>query len=169
MSRITHTIPPVYDGECRVLVLGSMPSPASRESGFFYGHPRNRFWKVLSHLAGEPVPVENEDRRDFCLRHHIALWDVLSECDITGASDSSIRNARPNDLLRITNAAPISTVFCTGSKAYELYNKLGCEAVCGLPAVKLPSTSPANAACSVGDLVAAYAQVLERAHDARSS
>ena len=166
MSRIVHTIPPVFNSESRVLVLGSMPSPASRESGFYYGHPRNRFWQVLSLLVGEPVPIGNEHRRDFCLRHRIALWDVLSECDIVGASDSSIRDARPNDLSRITNAAPISTVFCTGAKAYELYNKLGCEAACGLPAVKLPSTSPANAACSLDDLVTAYAVVIDRARNA---
>lgn len=161
MSRITHTIPPVYDENSRVLVLGSMPSPASRAAGFYYGHPRNRFWQVMARLVNEPVPDTNASKRDFCLRHRIALWDVLSECDIDGASDASIRNAKPNDLASIVRTAPISAVFCTGAKAFELYGKLGCGDMCGLPAIKLPSTSPANAACSLDDLVEAYAQVLE--------
>ena len=92
---IIHSIPPTYDERSRVLVLGSMPSPASREAGFNYGHPRNRFWNVMAALAKEPAPNTTERRRDFCLRHHIALWDVLAECDIEGASDASIRNPNP--------------------------------------------------------------------------
>ena len=164
MSRVIHSIPPVYDERSRVLVLGSMPSPASREAGFNYGHPQNRFWKVMARLADEPVPTTNERKRDFCLRHHIALWDVLAECDIEGASDASIRNAKPNDLSLIIGSAPVEAVYCTGAKSYELYGKLGCEQSCGLPAVKLPSTSPANAACSVDDLVEAYAQVFDHTH-----
>ena len=159
MGRITHTIPPVFDENSRVLVLGSMPSPASREVGFYYGHPRNRFWHVMARLANEPMPTTNEGKRDFCLRHRIVLWDVLSECEIDGASDASIRNAQPNDLASIVRSAPISAVFCTGAKAFELYDKLGCEAACGLPATKLPSTSPANAAWSLDDLVEAYEQI----------
>ena len=161
MGLVEHSIPPVYDSRSRVLVLGTMPSPASRELGFFYGHPRNRFWPVMAQLAGEPVPATNERKRDFCLRHHIALWDVLASCDIDGASDASIRGARPNDLARITSAAPIEAVFCTGAKSFELYGRLGCEEMCGLPAVKLPSTSPANAACGFDALVDAYAAVFE--------
>ena len=162
-ERIVHSIPPTFDARSRVLVLGTMPSPASRELGFNYGHPRNRFWQVVSQLAGEPLPVTNERKRDFCLRHHIALWDVLAECDIDGASDASIRNAVPNRLTDITHAAPIEAVFCTGAKAYELYTRL-CEADVGIPAVKLPSTSPANAACSMERLLEAYAPIFEHAH-----
>lgn len=165
MSRITHPIPPVFDERSRVLVLGSMPSPASRALGFNYGHPQNRFWRVMARLADEPLPATNERKRDFCLRHHIALWDVLAECEIDGASDASIRNAKPNDLASIVRAAPIEAVFCTGAKAHELYRKLGCEEACGLPAVKLPSTSPANAACSLDALVEAYAQVFAHTHE----
>ena len=161
-SHIVHEIAPVYDERSRVLVLGSLPSPASREAGFFYGHPQNRFWRVMARLADEPVPTTNERRRDFCLRHHIALWDVVAECDIEGASDASIRNARANDLSLITRTAPIEAVFCTGAKAHNLYDALGCEQACGLPAVKLPSTSPANAAFSLDDPAAAYAQVFEK-------
>ena len=164
VEHIVHSIPPTYDERSRVLVLGSLPSPKSREYGFNYGHPRNRFWQVMAHLADEPIPETVERKRDFCLRHHIALWDVVAECDIEGASDASIRNASPNDLGEITASAPIEAVFCTGSKAYELYNKLGCEAACGMPAVKLPSTSPANAKATLEELTAAYARVFEHAH-----
>lgn len=161
MEHLVHSIPPTFDGNSRVLVLGSFPSPKSREHGFNYGHPQNRFWRVLAALADEPVPLSVEERRGFVLRHGIALWDVVGECDIQGASDSSIRNARPNDLSLITSAVPIEAVFCTGAKAHELYRKLGCEEMCGLPAIKLPSTSPANAACSMERLLEAYAQIFE--------
>ena len=107
LERIEHCIEPTFDERSRVLVLGTMPSPASREHGYNYGHPRNRFWQVMAALADEPIPQENERKRDFCLRHHIALWDVLASCDIEGASDASIRNAMPNDLARIASVAPI--------------------------------------------------------------
>ncbi|MBQ6586674.1 MAG: DNA-deoxyinosine glycosylase, partial [Coriobacteriales bacterium] len=165
MERIIHPIPPVFDERSRVLVLGSMPSPTSRALGFNYGHPQNRFWRVMAHLAGEPVPATNERKRDFCLRHHIALWDVLAECEIEGASDASIRNARANDLASIVQVAPIEAVFCTGAKAHEFYVKLGCEQACGLPAVKLPSTRAANAAWSVERLAGAYARIFEHTHE----
>ena len=160
-EHLTHTIPPTFDCCSRVLVLGSFPSPKSREYGFNYGHPQNRFWRVLASLADEDVPMTVDERKDFCLRHGIALWDVVGECDIVGASDTSIRNARPNDLSLITRSAPIEAVFCTGSKAHELYRRLGCEQMCGMAAVRLPSTSPANAACGMDRLVEAYRQVFE--------
>lgn len=164
VEHIVHSIPPTYDERSRVLVLGSLPSPKSREYGFNYGHPRNRFWQVLAQLTDEPIPDTVDRKRDFCLRYHIALWDVVAECDIEGASDASIRNAVPNDLAKIVSYAPIEAVFCTGAKAYELYNKLGCEQACGIPAVKLPSTSPANAKATLEELVTAYACILEHAH-----
>lgn len=163
MEHLVHSIPPTYDENSRVLVLGSFPSPKSREGQFNYGHPQNRFWRVLAQLAGEDVPATNEQKRDFCLRHGIALWDVVAECDIAGASDASIRNARPNKLSLITRAAPIEAVFCTGAKAAELYRRLGCEQECGLAATRLPSTSPANAACTMDKLVSAYAAIFEHA------
>ena len=158
-ERIIHSIPPTYDKRSRVLVLGSMPSPKSRELGFNYGHPQNRFWRVMASLADEPVPSTNERKRDFCLRHHIALWDVLAECEIEGASDASISNAKPNRLTDITRTAPIEAVYCTGAKAYELYRRL-CEADVGMPACKLPSTSPANAAWSLDRLISAWSLVI---------
>lgn len=164
MEHLVHTIPPTYDKHSRVLVLGSFPSPKSREGQFNYGHPQNRFWRVLSDLAGEELPASNEEKRAFCLRHGIALWDVVAECDIVGASDASIRNAKPNRLSLITRTSPIVAVFCTGAKAHQLYNRLGCEQECGLPATRLPSTSPANAACSYQRLKEAYVAIFEAAH-----
>lgn len=161
MEHLHHSIPPTYDEHSRVLVLGSFPSPKSREGQFNYGHPQNRFWRVLSQLAGEELPATNDQKRAFCLRHGIALWDVIAECDIEGASDTSIRNARPNRLSIITGSAPIEAVYCTGAKAFELYGRLGCEQECGLPATRLPSTSPANAACTMDRLLAAYAVIFE--------
>lgn len=160
VEHIEHGIEPVFDGRSEVLVLGTMPSPASREAAFFYGHPRNRFWPVLAALFDEPVPEDNAERADLLLRHHIALWDVLASCDIEGASDASIANARPNDLSRILDAAPVRRVFCTGATSARFYRKL-CELVCGMAAQKLPSTSPANAAWSLPRLVEAYRPVAE--------
>ena len=163
MEHLVHSIPPTFDEHSRVLVLGSFPSPKSREGQFNYGHPQNRFWRVLAQLAGEELPVTNDEKRLFCLRHGIALWDVIAECDIEGASDTSIRNAKPNKLSLITRHAPIEAVYCTGAKAYQLYRKLGCEQECGLPATRLPSTSPANAACGMDRLLEAYAAIFEHA------
>lgn len=163
MEHLVHCIPPTYDEHSRVLVLGSFPSPKSREGQFNYGHPQNRFWRVLSDLVKEELPTSNEQKREFCLRHGIALWDVVAECDIVGASDASIRNAKPNELSRITRTAPIVAVFCTGAKAHQLYNRLGCEQECGLPATRLPSTSPANAACTYDRLKEAYAAIFDAA------
>lgn len=158
MESVEHAIDPVYDERSEVLVLGTMPSPKSREAGFYYGHPQNRFWRVLAALFDEPVPENNAERTDLLLRHHIALWDVLASCDIEGASDASIANAQPNDLTRILQTAPVRRVFCTGATAARLYGKL-CEPATGIAAEKLPSTSPANAAWSLPRLVEAYCPV----------
>lgn len=140
---VYHSIPPVYDENSRVLLLGTMPSPKSRAAGFFYGHPQNRMWKVLSRVFGEETPMGTAARRAFLLNHHIAMWDVLSACTITGADDSSIRNAVPNDIRPILEAAPIAGIFTTGKKALSLY-KQHILPVTGREAVSLPSTSPAN-------------------------
>ncbi len=159
LGHVDHTIEPVFDERSRVLLLGTMPSPASREAGFFYGNPHNRFWSVMAALFDEPVPETVADKRDLLLRHNIALWDVLASCDIEGASDASICNAQPNDLRRILNAAKIQAVFATGAKAGQLYRKL-CEPSTGVPCVVLPSTSPANAKMRLDDLTRAYADAL---------
>lgn len=146
-----HEIDPVYDGNSRILILGSFPSVKSRESRFFYGHPQNRFWKVVAALTEEAVPVTVEEKRALLLTHHIAVWDVIAGCSIEGSSDSSIRDVSPNDLGRILKAAEIRQIYCNGGKSYELYNRF-CRPLTGREAVKLPSTSPANAACSLEGL-----------------
>ena len=158
-TTVTHEIQPAYDSRSRVLLLGTMPSPASREQGFYYGHPQNRFWRVLAAIFDEPAPRTIEEKRDMLLRHHVALWDVLASCEIEGASDASIRDAQPNDLARIFNAADIRAVFATGAKAGELYRKL-IEPTLGVPCTTLPSTSPANAKMKLADLVDAYGKAL---------
>lgn len=158
-TTVTHEIQPVFDSRSRVLLLGTMPSPASREQGFYYGHPQNRFWRVLAAIFDEPVPRTIEEKRDMLLRHHVALWDVLASCEIEGASDASIRDAQPNDLARIFDAADIRAVFATGTKAGELYRKL-IEPTLGVPCTTLPSTSPANAKMKLADLVGAYGKAL---------
>lgn len=158
-TTVTHEIQPVFDSRSRVLLLGTMPSPASREQGFYYGRPQNRFWRVIAAIFDEPVPRTIEEKRDMLLRHHIALWDVLASCEIEGASDASIRDAQPNDLARIFDAADIRAVFATGTKAGELYRKL-IEPTLGVPCTTLPSTSPANAKMKLADLVGAYAKAL---------
>lgn len=158
-TTVTHEIQPVFDSRSRVLLLGTMPSPASREQGFYYGHPQNRFWRVLAAIFDEPAPRTIEEKRDMLLRHHIALWDVLASCEIEGASDASIRDAQPNDLARLFDAADIRAVFATGTKAGELYRKL-IEPTLGVPCTTLPSTSPANAKMKLADLVDAYGKAL---------
>ena len=158
-TTVTHEIQPVFDSRSRVLLLGTMPSPASREQGFYYGHPQNRFWRVLAAIFDEPVPRTIEEKRDMLLRHHIALWDVLASCEIEGASDASIRDAQPNDLARIFDVADIRAVFATGTKAGELYHKL-VEPTLGVPCTTLPSTSPANAKMKLDNLADAYGKAL---------
>ena len=158
-THITHTIEPVFNKHSRVLLLGTIPSPKSREVGFFYGHPQNRFWRILAQLFDEPLAETINEKKDLLLRHGIALWDVVESCDIEGASDASIRNAKPNDLTRILSNAPIQAIFTTGNKAGELYRKL-CEEKTGLPANVLPSPSSANARMSLNDLTEAYKQAL---------
>ena len=154
---VTHAIEPVVAPDARALILGTMPSPASREVGFYYGHPRNRFWPVLARVFDEPATPETiEERRALILRHRLALWDVLARCEICGASDASIADPTPNDLVgRILARAPIRAVFTTGTTAFRLYRKL-CEPLTGIPAICLPSTSPANAAWRLDALVEAY-------------
>ena len=150
MPYVTHPIPPLYDGASRVLILGSFPSVKSREGMFFYHHPQNRFWKVLAALLGEPLPDTVAEKAALLHRNHIALWDVIAACAITGSQDSSITGAVPNDLTPIFEAASIQAVFLNGTAAWDQ----------GVPAVKLPSTSPANAAWTLPKLLDAWAAIL---------
>lgn len=147
-----HTIEPVYDRFSRILILGSFPSVKSREYGFFYGHPQNRFWKVLAAVFGEEnVPSDISEKKRFLLAHRVALWDVIASCDIEGSSDGSIKNVVPNDVMKITSACDIERIFVNGKTAERLYKKHLMDAV-GRDAVYLPSTSSANASLSVDDL-----------------
>lgn len=157
---IQHPIEPVYDKNSRILILGSFPSVKSREAGFFYGHPQNRFWKVLSSICGCEVPVTIEEKKTFLHENHIAVWDVIRSCDIEGSSDSSIKNVVVNDLGRILNCADIRQIYVNGKKAQQLYQKyifpeIKREAVC------LPSTSPANAGWSLEKLTAGWKRKIE--------
>lgn len=151
-----HNISPVYDKNSRILILGSFPSVKSREAKFFYGHPRNRFWKVISALFNEPCPETIDEKKTLLLTHNTAVWDVIKSCKITGSSDSSIKNAVPNDFSEIFAAADIKAVFTNGSTAYNMYRKY-CRT--GFDAVKLPSTSPANAAFSLERLIAEWSVI----------
>ncbi len=153
--RQIHPIPPVYDAHSTVLILGSFPSVKSRETGFFYGHAQNRFWRVTAAVFDCPIPMTIPEKRAFLLANRIALWDVLAACDIDGSADASIRDACPNDLAPILAAAPITRIFTNGTAADALYTRWQLPAV-GIPAVRLPSTSPANAAWSLERLVDAW-------------
>ena len=120
VMKVAHEFGPFYDKDSKVLILGSIPSPKSREQGFYYGHPRNRFWPVLAALFGERIPRTVPERKDFLTRHNIALWDVLASCDIKGADDGSIRNPEANDMRLITESADIRAIFTTGGKYCSL-------------------------------------------------
>lgn len=146
---ITHPIPPLYDGNSKILILGSFPSVKSREAQFFYGHPQNRFWRVVSNIFNEDCPNTTEGKRAFLLRNNIAAWDVIGSCDIVGSADSTIKNVTPNDLSVILTSAPIRQIFVNGATAYKYFTKYNKH----LSAIKLPSTSPANAAFSLERLI----------------
>ena len=157
---LTHPINPVYDKNSKILILGSFPSVKSREAGFFYGHPQNRFWRVLSMVYGVEMPVTIEEKKVFLLENEIAVWDVIKSCDITGSSDSSIKNVVPNDLNVILEHSSVERIFVNGKKAEQLYNRY-IKDVIGREAVCLPSTSPANAAWSVEKLVEVWSKELD--------
>ena len=152
---IKHNIKPIYDKNSQVLILGSFPSPKSRENGIFYGNPQNRFWKVLSKVFNEKIGVSAEEKREFCLKKHIALWDVVGECEIEGANDATIKNVKPNDIKIITNFAPIKAIFTTGTMATKLYRQYFDD-----KNIYLPSTSPTNFHYKIEDLIKKYAIVL---------
>ena len=152
---VIHPIEPVFDENSRILILGSFPSVKSREVGFFYGHTQNRFWKVVATVFETEVPDTIEKKRRFLLDYGIAVWDVISSCEISGSSDSSIRNVIPNDIGIILNKANIKQIFVNGKTAEKYYNKYVLPLI-GRPAICLPSTSPANAAWSIEKLVKSW-------------
>ena len=156
---IVHPIPPVFNKDSRVLILGSFPSVKSREYGFFYGHPQNRFWKVAARVFNEEVPHTISEKKDFLIRNYIALWDVIGSCEITGSSDSSIKNITVNDISLILKTADIQAVYLNGGKAYQLYKKY-IFPVTRREGICLPSTSPANAAWNIDKLTEAWSEIL---------
>ena len=142
---VTHAFKPVFDSNSRILILGTMPSPQSIKFGFYYSHPQNRFWPLLSAIFNEPLPHTPSEKESLVLRHGIALWDVLASCEIKGASDASIRNPVPNDITPILTSAPIANIYTTGKTAFNLFNK-HIAPIINRQAIYLPSTSPANQA-----------------------
>ncbi len=155
---IIHPIAPIYNEESKALILGSFPSVKSREEGFFYGHPQNRFWRVTAAVFEEAVPQTIEEKKSFLLRNHIALWDVIRSCDIEGSSDTSIKNVSVNDLSIILDAADIQTIFVNGKTAYKYYQKYLMPTI-DRPATCLPSTSPANAAWNLERLLSEWVKI----------
>ncbi len=157
---LEHPFDPLYDETSRVLILGSFPSVKSREQAFFYGHPQNRFWRLLAAMFHEPVPQSVPEKCALCRKHHVALWDVIASCEIIGSSDSSIKNVKTNDISVILSAAPIAGIFANGKTASRLYDRYFLPQT-NCPAVCLPSTSPANAAWNSERLYEAWKSVAE--------
>ena len=158
-THIVHPIPPLYDRDSRLLILGSFPSVKSREGKFFYGHPQNRFWPMLARLLGEESPCSIEQKKALALRHHIALWDSIASCTVVGSSDSSVRDVKPNDLTPILQNSRVTHVACNGALSHTMYQRY-LFPVTGIEAIKLPSTSPANAAFSMERLLDAWQVIL---------
>ena len=161
---LRHPFPAIYAPDSRILILGSFPSVKSREQKFFYGHPQNRFWRIMAALLGTDVPQTTEEKRAFLLAHRIALWDVIASCDIAGSSDASIRNAVPNDLSPILETASVRQIFTNGGTAHRLYLKY-IYPLTGREDIVLPSSSPANAARSLDALIDAW-QIVRAALEA---
>lgn len=158
--KVSHEFGPYINKDSKILILGSIPSVKSREYGFYYMHPQNRFWKIMSDLFDEEFPETLPDKKNFLKRHYIALWDVLKSCEIKGSSDSSIKNPRVNDIKGLILDTDVKAIFVTGKKALELYNKYCYKDVC-IPAIYLPSTSGANCAFSYTDLLKKYEIIIK--------
>ena len=163
-QRILHPFGPLYGPDSRVLILGSFPSVKSREQNFFYGHPQNRFWKVIAAVYGEAVPVTIPEKKELILSHGLALWDSIASCVVTGSSDASIREVRANDLRIILDRCPVRRIFCNGRKSHEMYEKY-IQPQLGIRAGCLPSTSPANAQWSLEKLTEAWSAALKNGEE----
>ncbi len=155
-----HEFAPVYDENSRVLILGTFPSVKSRETHFYYGHPQNRFWKLLAFLCRWPIPATIPEKKEMLLKNGVALWDVIQSCEITGSSDSSIKNVIPSDLSRILTCSSITRIYANGKTAQKLYDKYQKPQTC-MDIIALPSTSPANAAYSFNRLAESWAQIFQ--------
>lgn len=159
-EKVEHTFAPVYNQESEILILGSFPSVKSRENQFYYGHPQNRFWKVIAAITESRLPVTIEEKKEMLWKHHIAVWDVIQSCSIRGSSDSSIRDVVVNDFSELLQVAKIRKIYANGGKAYELYRKYAYQNT-GREIEKLPSTSPANAAYQMERLCREWKKILD--------
>lgn len=153
---VKHELKPIYNRESKILILGTMPSVKSREVGFYYAHPKNRFWPLLELIFEESI----ENKEEFLLKHHIALWDVLKTCSIKGSSDASIKNAKPNNLANLLKESNIKAIFTTGNTAYQYYLKFFKDKI-NLPVFCMPSTSPANCKIKMSELIEKYLIIKE--------
>lgn len=157
-KQLVHTFKPIYNQDSKILILGSFPSVKSRENNFYYGHPQNRYWKVLANVLDVEVPQTVEEKKNMLLENHIAIWDVIHSCSIIGSSDNSIKDVVVNDFSEILQNSKVETIYVNGGKAYELYHKYA-EKNTGIKAIKLPSTSPANAAWKLDRLCDTWRQI----------
>lgn len=157
---VKHTIAPFYHKDSKVLILGTMPSPKSREEGFYYAHPQNRFWRIVGDLFNSATPKTVLKKQELLQKNKIALWDVLQSCEIVGASDSSIKNPVANDISFVLQTTEIQKIFTTGKKAYDLYRRY-CEPQTKMEAILLPSTSPANCRMNYDTLLQQYQKILD--------
>ncbi len=157
-THVSHDFEPVFDENSKVLILGTFPSVKSRENQFYYGHPQNRFWKVIAGLTESEVPQTIEEKKKLLLEHGIAIWDVIESCDIIGSSDSSIKNVVPADIERVVANSKIQNIYANGGTAKKLYEKYS-QKKTGREIIGLPSTSPANAAYSLERLLECWQEV----------
>lgn len=157
-TRVKHELSPIYQHNSEILILGSLPSVKSREESFYYAHPQNRFWRVLSKVYEENTPKTVEEKREFLKKYKIALWDVIKSCNITGSSDSSIKNVTPNNIQKLLKESNIKRIYTTGKTAYQLYHKYLYPKT-KIEAIYLPSTSPANAKMTLENLIEEYQQL----------
>lgn len=154
-EKVEHTLPPIYDKNSKILILGSFPSRKSRENLFYYAHPQNQFWNIMEKLFQERIT----NKLEFLLQHHIALWDVIQSCEIKGSSDSSIQKVEVNDILSIINNSNITTIFTTGKKATTLYQKY-IEPITNIKCIYLPSTSPLYSKMKLEEKIKEYSIIL---------
>ncbi len=161
MQQLVHPIPPLYDSRADTLILGSFPSVKSRQAAFFYHHPQNRFWRVLAALYDAPLPQTIPEKKALILENRLALWDAIGQCEIEGSQDGSIRAVVPNDLTALMQETCIQRIFCNGAAAYTYYVR-DLQEKTGIAAVRLPSTSPANAAWTLPRLIEAWSVLRER-------
>ena len=160
-KHLVHSFDPIYDENSKIMILGSFPSVKSREIDFYYGHKQNRYWKVLANIFGIPVPETPEEKRKMLIENNVAIWDVIHSCSIIGSSDSSIKDVVVNDFSEILENSQVETIYVNGGKAYDLYHKYA-EKATGIKAIKLPSTSPANAAWSLERLCDAWGKEIKK-------